>query len=478
MLLYCAFLFRFVWMLASRAGLDTPGIWRRDSLFVGLSGGKRYRMSKTSAPGEFAGRNAQSPGAPLCAPLLPACLRKQAYSAAETAKGRLQAPRAFGRIRPHFRGSACILQMGRTTPLLPQRAPPPSSPEGAAAGEAYRYENNCLVHIISHILSGDRSAGADSAMRARCASVRAALVAKYGCDPIAELELQVWWHLIVEGLVGEPSDWNAMCWSGRDSGGAEAAGSGGMCARLLRTAGPPGHFVPVGVDAPETSENPIIRKEDPVVPGETKPERARRIERDRKVRAANRLAVETPNDKKARLEIERAAQRRAAGTHESRDEAARSQKRRAGGAHESRDLAARSQKRRADGTRESRAEAARPQKRRADGTHESREEEARPQKRRADGTHESRDVAARPKQRHVGETHGNLGSRDMRRQAPPSPGYQESDTELEVSKLFYGSGVAYIPGGSGEPYRERGRRRNRMRLLSRRTGGGPNWRDG
>merc|ERR1712112_50099 len=118
---------------------------------------------------------------------------------------------------------------------------------------------------------------------------------------------------IIEELGGDPPDWNVLCWSGRDSGIAEAAGSGGKCARLRHTAGPPGHFVPVWVDAPENAENPRIRQEEPDVPGETKAERARRIARNRKIRAANRLAAETPKGKKARLEREGAAQRRAQG---------------------------------------------------------------------------------------------------------------------------------------------------------------------
>ena len=92
-----------------------------------------------------------------------------------------------------------------------------------------------------------------------------------------------------------------MVWSGRYSGGAESAGSGGMCARMLHAAGSPGHFAPVRVGEQETTENPRIRKAEPDVPDETKTERARRLERNRKVRAANRLAVEAPSDKKVRV---------------------------------------------------------------------------------------------------------------------------------------------------------------------------------
>ena len=134
------------------------------------------------------------------------------------------------------------------SPEGPNYAPP--FPEGAAVGAADGYGNNCLIHSLSQILSGARWAGsACTSVRPRCAAVREALVVKYGCDPHAELELQVWWHLIVEELGGDPSDWNVLCWSGRDSGIAEAAGCGGRCARMLHAAGPPGHFVPVWVDA-------------------------------------------------------------------------------------------------------------------------------------------------------------------------------------------------------------------------------------
>ena len=156
----------------------------------------------------------------------------------------------------------------------PNYAPP--FPEGATVGAADGYGNNCLIHSISQILSGTRWAeGECSAIRPRCAAVRDALVAKRGCDPLAELELQVRWNLIVEELGGDPPDWNVLFWSGRDSGIAESAGSGGRCARMLHAAGPPGHFVPFWVDAVGNAENPRIRQEEPGVPGETKAERER-----------------------------------------------------------------------------------------------------------------------------------------------------------------------------------------------------------
>ena len=73
-------------------------------------------------------------------------------------------------------------------------------------GAADGYGNNCLVRRTALILGGDRAADGDSAMRARCASARDALIAKYGCDPGAELELQVRMILIVEEIGGDPSD--------------------------------------------------------------------------------------------------------------------------------------------------------------------------------------------------------------------------------------------------------------------------------
>ena len=66
----------------------------------------------------------------------------------------------------------------------------------------------------------------------------------------------------------------------------------------------------------------------------------------------------------------------------------------------------------------------------------------------------------------------------MRRQrAPPPPWAEEGDTEIELRKLCYGSGVAYITGEPGEPCRTREQRHDRTRLLVRRTGREPGWRD-
>lgn len=80
------------------------------------------------------------------------------------------------------------------------RTAPPAFPDGAVVGAEYGYGVNCRVHIISQILRGDRKGASDGCTRARCASARAPLVAKYVCSPISELELQVRWRLIAEEL--------------------------------------------------------------------------------------------------------------------------------------------------------------------------------------------------------------------------------------------------------------------------------------
>ena len=102
----------------------------------------------------------------------------------------------------------------------------PAFPEGAVVGSADGYGNNCLIHSLAQILSGDRAGAPDSCTRGRCASVREAIVAKYGCDPNSALELQVWRRLVVEELGGRNSDRDAISWHRTDSDGAEAAGSG------------------------------------------------------------------------------------------------------------------------------------------------------------------------------------------------------------------------------------------------------------
>ena len=398
-------------------------------------------------------------------------------------------------------------------------------PRGAVVGRADGYGNNCLVRRISRIFIGDRAGAPDSGTRARCASVRETRFATYGCDPNSELELSVWRHLIAEEIGKDPAGWNVLCWPCIDSGSAAADGEGGMCARLLRAIGTPGHFAPVWVEEPPVrTGGPNIRHGAPLVPGVIEAERGRRLARDRKVREAHRLAPETAKELRDRMDKERFAQRRSAGTHEPevaarpqkrRAEAThepavaeRSEKRRAEGAHEP-DVAARSperrfggthdpdvmaryQKRRVDGTREPEVAArprkrrvegthepvaaARPQKRRVDGTRETREEAARSQKRRADGSHEP-DLAARPPKRRADDTHENTGARDIRRDAIPARDNRDGDAELELRYVRYGPGVAYLLGHSGDAQNKREQRHGRMRHRARRTGRGPNWRD-
>ena len=191
LLLYCAFLFHFVWILASRAGLATPSLWRRASLFVRRTGNGidfPKRSASANVPGGTRCRLARHCARRFCLP----------FGGGETGlfgggDNNGVAPRANP---PPFSGAILYYEYG------PNYAP--SFPEGAAIGAADGYGNNCFVRIISQILSGDRSAGADRAIRARFASVRDALVAKYGCGPVAELELQVRRHLIVEEIGGEP----------------------------------------------------------------------------------------------------------------------------------------------------------------------------------------------------------------------------------------------------------------------------------
>ena len=56
----------------------------------------------------------------------------------------------------------------------------------------------------------------------------------------------------------------------------------------------------------------------------------------------------------------------------------------------------------------------------------------------------------------------HTGSRDARREAHPIPANAEGDTEIDLRKLRYWSGVAYTPGEPGEPFRARDQGRDRM----------------
>ena len=86
----------------------------------------------------------------------------------------------------------------------------PAFPVRAVVGAAYGRAYNCLVHSLLQMLSGDRADAPDSSAGARCASVRGARVAKYGFGTNSELELQVWWRLIVEELGGDSGDWDVL----------------------------------------------------------------------------------------------------------------------------------------------------------------------------------------------------------------------------------------------------------------------------
>ena len=120
--------------------------------------------------------------------------------------------------------------------------------------------------------------------------------------------------------------------------------------------------------------------------------------------------------------------------------------------------------------------ATRSQKRRDDGAHEPNLAE-RSRQRREDGARESRDQAARSQKRREDGAHENIELRDTRRKAKPAGGVEEIDLEIELRNLCYGSGVAFLPAGVGESDRQREQRHGRMRLLARRTGRAPNWRD-
>ena len=281
---------------------------------------------------------------------------------------------------------------------------------------------------------------------------------------------------------------------------------------------------------------PKIRIEEPELKGETKAERARRLARNRKVRPANKVKEEGPKDRKRRLEAGRSRRRRQEGAQEE-DGAVRSQRRRQEGTREA-NVAARAQKRRREGTREEnvavlsqkrrhegdRAEnvsaqaqkrrqegdrdadvAVLSQKRRQEGTHEA-DVAVRPQKRRKEGTHETdvagrsqrsrqegaqeADDAARSQKRRQGGTHEpGVGARSQmrRRQVmgdnnpigkPNSPGAGKVvDPEGRIRVLCYRDGVSYKNQTTGETSLIRDRRRDRLKLLARRTGRAETWRD-
>ena len=123
MLLYCAFMFHCVWLDASRAGLDTTGFWHRASLFFGLSIGKRYRLPKNIRVRRMCRAERAVAWRAIMRTASSRLSEKTGLFGGGDGDGRPQAPRAFGRIRPHFREASCILKMVRATTLLFQRAP-------------------------------------------------------------------------------------------------------------------------------------------------------------------------------------------------------------------------------------------------------------------------------------------------------------------------------------------------------------------
>ena len=120
--------------------------------------------------------------------------------------------------------------------------------------------NNCIAHTIAQILDGPQAQQQSRTLRGRCVDFRTPLVHKYGRSPRAELEVTVWWRLIIEELGGRPHDWNVLCWTGYMYDTVERAGNGALCARLRHSAGPPGHFETLWVsivDLPAAPLQPI-----------------------------------------------------------------------------------------------------------------------------------------------------------------------------------------------------------------------------
>ena len=168
------------------------------------------------------------------------------------------------------------------------------------------------------------------------------------------MDVQLWRILIIEEPWGDPGDWGAIFSSGPDADGAvEASEPGWRCARDMRTAGPPCHFVFVWAEGPSPGVpgGPISLVAETDVPGGTKIERARRLARNRWARESNRKAQENASAEKRRdtaaLEKARSQKRRLAGEI-GQGEAARSKARRDAGAREP-NVCARSQLRRDEG---------------------------------------------------------------------------------------------------------------------------------
>ena len=139
-------------------------------------------------------------------------------------------------IHPMGRGAA--LRRGR-----PEQRP--KFPHVEVIGYADGSGNNCLIHSLAQILGAAECGDRRPVSREKCVYVRNSLVVKYGCSLRAELELEVWRHLIVGELGGRPIDWGVLCMSCFGGESAECADAGEICARLRRTVGHPGHFAPI-----------------------------------------------------------------------------------------------------------------------------------------------------------------------------------------------------------------------------------------
>ena len=154
---------------------------------------------------------------------------------------------ATHRIAP-IRGKSGLSGGGNGDGAAPVRQGPnydPAFPEGALVAMTDGFGNIFLAHSLARLLVGNSAGPADSCATARCASARAAIVAKYYLGPNSELESHVRRRIIAEELGGGPGEWGVLFWPGGDSGSAESEWSGGRCARNLHTARPPGHYVPV-----------------------------------------------------------------------------------------------------------------------------------------------------------------------------------------------------------------------------------------
>ena len=119
LLIYIEILFHFVWLAASRAGLDTPGPLRRNARFIGRRAENVLDFLKTSARGACAGRDAQPPGAPLCAPLPPAAWGGIGlFGGGDGDGGGSRGPAPSGAPAPIFGSQPVFWRWGELSPLF------------------------------------------------------------------------------------------------------------------------------------------------------------------------------------------------------------------------------------------------------------------------------------------------------------------------------------------------------------------------